>query len=90
MLPFMREPKQTNPILHQADGAGSRQSAGGQDNARKQNAGRHKEATGSQHPQPSGAEDNDETAEYHVRDKRARPRICLSSCSALEYCACGL
>lgn len=64
MLPFMREPKQTNPILHQGDGAGSRQSAGGQDNARKQNAQPHKEATGSQHPHPSGAQDNDETAEY--------------------------
>ena len=64
MLPFMREPKQTNPILHQGDGAGSRESAGGQDNSRKQKAQPHKEATGSQHPHPSGAQDNDETAEY--------------------------
>ncbi len=64
MLPFMREPKQTNPILHQADGAGSRESTDGQDNAEKQNAERHKGASGPQHPQPSGAQDNDETGEY--------------------------
>jgi preprotein translocase subunit SecG len=64
MLPFMREPKETNPILHQAEVTGRGQGGGGQDNARKQNAQAHKGAVGSQHPHPSGARYNDETAEY--------------------------